>query len=88
MHSEGLDALLVAVPLLLVLLAFMLRADESLATSEKRKKASDGRRRFAVADKDGENVLTDPDGKPFGSEGQRAKQPAAGSSRRSDGTVE
>jgi hypothetical protein len=82
MHSKGIDALLVAIPLLLVLLAFMLRADEFFATSEKKKKATDAGRKFAVAAKDGENVLTDPDGEPFGSEGQRAKPPAAGSSRR------
>ena len=66
MHSEGLNALLVAIPLLLVLVAFMLRADEHLATSEKGRKPSDGKRKFAVADKDGKDVLTDPDGRPFG----------------------
>jgi hypothetical protein len=66
MHSEGLNALLVAIPLLLILVAFMLRADEYFSASEKSRKPSDGRRKFAVADKDGEDVLTDPDGRPFG----------------------
>jgi hypothetical protein len=74
MHSEGLNALLVAIPLLLVLLVFMFRADEHLAASEKGRKPSDGRRNFAVADKDGRDVLTDPDGRP--SEGE------AGSARK------
>ena len=66
MHSDGLDALLLAVPLLLVLVAFMFRADEHLAASDKSRKPSDGRRKFSVSDQDGKDVLTDPDGKPFG----------------------
>jgi hypothetical protein len=72
MHSEGSTALLVAIPLLLVLVAFMLRADEVIAASDKSRKPSDGKRKFAVADKDGENVLTDPDGR-LSDEGHGAK---------------
>jgi hypothetical protein len=75
MHSEGLNALLVAIPLLLILVGFMLRADEYFSASEKSRKPSDGRRKFAVADKDGENVLTDPDGRPFGDEASQGKTP-------------
>jgi hypothetical protein len=66
MHSDGLNALLVAIPLLFVLVAFMLRADEVIAASDKSRKRSDGKRKFAVAEQDGKDVLTDPDGKPFG----------------------
>jgi hypothetical protein len=72
MPSEGLNALLVAIPLLLVLVAFMLRADEFFSISDKRRSPPDGRKNFAMADKDGENVLTDPDGRPSGGRESRA----------------
>lgn len=65
MHSDGLDALLIAVPLLLVLVVFMFRADEHIAASDKSRKPSDGRRKFSIADENGKDVLTDPDGKPY-----------------------
>ena len=74
MHSEGLNALLVAIPVLLVLLAFMFRADEVISASEKGRKPSNGKRKFAVADKDGRDVLTDPDGRPFEGEAGSARK--------------
>jgi hypothetical protein len=76
MDSNGQNALFVAIPLLLVLVASMLRADEFFSTSEKRKKPSDGRRRFSVMDKEGREALTDPDGEPFGGEAGPGAKPA------------
>jgi hypothetical protein len=78
MQSDGLNALLVAIPLLLVLVAFMLRADEFFSTSEKRRKLPDGRRNFAMAAKDGVNVLTDPDGQPSGGGESRERKSLRG----------
>jgi hypothetical protein len=75
MHSEGLNALLVAAPLLLILVAVMLRVDDHLFTSEARKKNPNARPKFSVTDKDGETVLTDPDGRPFGGEASPGKTP-------------
>jgi len=65
MHLEGLSALLVAVPLIGVLAAAVLRVDEHMFTSEERRKTPDRRRRFAVTEEDGKMILTDPDGRPF-----------------------
>jgi hypothetical protein len=73
MHAETLNSLLVAIPLLLVLVAGVLRVDEHMFTPEPRKKLIHGRRRFAVSEESGEVVLTDPDGRPFGVRTIRSK---------------
>jgi hypothetical protein len=65
MHLEGLNALLVAVPLIGALVAAVLRLDEHLFTSEERRNAPDRRRRFAVTEEDGNVVFTDPDGHTY-----------------------
>lgn len=49
---------------MLVLVAGVLRLDEHIFTSKPGKKSERARRRFAVSDQDGEEVLTDPDGRP------------------------
>jgi hypothetical protein len=73
MHSEGLNTLFIAVPLLVVLVAGVLRVDEHMFTSETRNKASAKRRTFAVVDQDGEVVLTDPDGRAFSGKSGRSR---------------
>jgi hypothetical protein len=73
MHADGLTSLLVGVPLLLILVAGVLRVDEHIFTSDSSKKPAQGRRRFGVADEDGEAVFTDPDGRPFRMKGNRAE---------------
>jgi hypothetical protein len=61
-------------PLLLVLVAFMLRVDELVSKAETPKKpAGGGRKKFAVTNEDGEAVLTDPDGRGFGGEKSSGK---------------
>jgi hypothetical protein len=65
MHLEGLNALLVALPLIGVLVAAVLRVDEHLFTSEERRTTPNRRRRFAVTEEGGKVLLTDPDGRPF-----------------------
>ncbi|HEY3706244.1 MAG TPA: hypothetical protein VGL22_14370 [Terracidiphilus sp.] len=64
MTADGFGSLLMAAPLLLVLVAGVLRLDEHIFTSNRGKKSERARRRFAVSDQDGEEVLTDPDGRP------------------------
>jgi hypothetical protein len=64
MHADGLDSLLVAVPLLLILVAGVLRVDEHIFTPGTRKEPQRRRPRFGVADEAGERVFTDPDGRP------------------------
>jgi hypothetical protein len=73
MHSESLNTILVALPLLLILVVAVLRMDDRMFTPETRRKRDGSQRKFAVADKDGENVLTDPDGRPFGEKESRNK---------------
>jgi hypothetical protein len=65
MHAEFINSLLVALPLVLILFATVLRVDEHLFASDTRKKPAKPRHRFAVADEGGEVLLTDPDGRPF-----------------------
>jgi hypothetical protein len=65
MHVQDLNSLLVAVPVLLVLVAAVMRVDEHLFTSEEGRKTPDRRRRFAVTEEDGKTMFTDPDGRTF-----------------------
>jgi hypothetical protein len=73
MHAEGMNLLLLAGPLLLVLVAGVLRVDEHVFTSDQQRKSVEARSRFSVIEQDGEVLLTDPDGRPFGTKGNQAK---------------
>lgn len=74
MHGGLANTLILALPLLLILVAGVLRVDEHLFASNQGEEDDEHppRHRFAIADEDGEVVLTDPDGRSY-----KRKRPAS-----------